>query len=73
MNHDYSLFSLRGIFRFVKKYLYVMIYVADRSQSGKSYAYSINCAHLCSHSPEFEILIGLTQMDLNASRLCLSA
>ena len=29
MNHDYSLFSLRGIFRFVKKYLFVMIYVAE--------------------------------------------
>ena len=68
MNHDYSLFSLRGIFRFVKKYLFVMIYFARGS-----YAYSIICAHLCSHSPEFEILIGLTQMDFNSSRLCLSA
>ena len=30
MNHDYSLFSLSGIFRFVKKYSSVMIYVAER-------------------------------------------
>ena len=43
------------------------------SRRGKNYAYSIICAHLCSHSPEFEILIGLTQMDFNSSRLCLSA
>ena len=42
------------------------------SRRGKSYAYSIICAHLYSHSPEFEILIGLTQMDFNPSRLCLS-
>ena len=27
------------------------------SRRGKNYAYSIICAHLCSHSPEFEILI----------------
>ena len=40
---------------------------------GKGYAYSIICAHLCSHSAEFEILIGLTQMDFNSSRLCLPA
>ena len=43
------------------------------SGRGKSCAYSIICAHPCSHSPEFEILIGLTQMDFNSSRLCLSA
>ena len=43
------------------------------SRRGIFYAYSIICAHLCLHSPEFEILIGLTQMDFNPSRLCLSA
>ena len=34
MNHDYSLFSLRGIFRFVKKYVFVMIYVAGAGGGG---------------------------------------
>ena len=43
------------------------------SRRGICYAYSIIYAHLCSHSPEFEILIGLTQMDFNPSRLCLCA
>ena len=43
------------------------------SRRGIYYAYSIICAHLCSHSPEFEICIGLTRMDFNPSRVCLSA
>ena len=37
------------------------------SRRGICYAYSIICARLCSHSPEFEILIGLTWMDFNPS------
>ena len=40
---------------------------------GICYEYSIICANLCSLSPELEIVIGLTQMDFNPRRACLSA